>query len=123
LNLPTLSRTEGVRMTVVFRNVFYSIFLTSGVFLSACGLVRHDSTLDRKVLADDLTPAESLAYQLGQKDLSCSDLKTDELSAKNTEGAPQGPVWSNFVIQLSGCGKVRTYKIQCELDGLCFPAK
>ena len=110
-------------MAVVLRDVLYPIVLSAGIFLSACGVMRHDATLDRKVLADDLTPAESLAHQLGQKDLSCNDLKTDELSAKNIEGAPQGPVWSNFVIQISGCGKVRSYKIQCELDGICFSAK
>lgn len=105
------------------RILFFTILLISGAFLNACAVVRHDATLDRKVLADDLSAAEEIAHDLGEKELSCPDLKTDELSAKNTEGAPQGPVWSNFVIQISGCGKEKTYKIQCEVAAKCFLAK
>lgn len=100
-----------------------ALLMTFAAFLNACALVRHDATLDSKVLADDLVPAEAMAHQLGRNDLSCTNLKTDELSAKNKEGAPQGPVWSNFVIQVSGCGQIKTYKIQCELQAKCFPAQ
>jgi hypothetical protein len=100
-----------------------AMLFSANVFLSACSVIQHDHAQDKRVLADDLGPAEALAHQLAQKDLVCSSLKTDELSAKNAEGAPLGPIWSNFTIQVSGCGKTKTYKIQCETESMCFNAK
>ncbi len=96
------------------------VLLTVAFFFNGCAIIQHDAEIDKKRLADDLIPAEALAHQLGQKDLTCSNIKSDELSAKPKEGAPQGPVWSNFIIQVSGCGKVKTYKIQCETKSACF---
>ena len=102
---------------------FLAIGLVLPILFAGCGAIKHDAALDRKTLADDLTPAETLAHQQGLKDLGCSNIKTDELAARNLEGAPLGPVWSNFEIQISGCGKVRTYKIQCESEQICFLGK
>lgn len=102
------------------------IFVTAFAWLLAlasCSVTKHDADMDRKRLADDLTPAETLAHKQGERDLGCSQLKTVELAAKNAEGAPLGPIWSNFEIQISGCGKVKTYKVQCEIDQICFIAK
>ena len=93
------------------------------MILSGCAIMKHDQALDNKTLADDLAPAETLAHKQALADLNCANLKTDNLAAKNIEGAPLGPVWSNFEIQVSGCNKVKTYKIQCENGPICFLAK
>jgi len=110
-------------MTMTQKMVFMVALWTVAFHFNGCAIIKYDAELDKKRLADDLIPAEALAHQLGQKDLGCSNIKTDELSAKPKEGAPQGPVWSNFIIQVSGCGKVKTYKIQCEIESACFLAE
>jgi len=91
--------------------------------LSACAAVQHDASLDQRFLSRDLSAAESLAQKTGQKDLACANVKTEELAAKNAEGAPMGPVWTNYRIRISGCGKDKSYKIQCEAEYACFVAK
>jgi hypothetical protein len=91
--------------------------------LIACTAVQHDSALDKRFLSHDLRSAESLAQKTGQQDLGCANVKTEELSAKNAEGAPMGPVWTNYTIRISGCGKEKSYKIQCEAEYACFLAK
>jgi len=93
------------------------------LLLSACAAVQHDASLDKRFLSQDLSSAESLAQKTGQKDLGCADVKTEELSARNAEGAPMGPVWTNYMIRISGCGKDKSYKIQCEAEYACFVAK
>ena len=93
------------------------------LLLSACAAVQHDATLDNRFLSHDLGSAESLAQRTGQKDLGCSNVKTEELSARNVEGAPMGPVWANYRIRISGCGKETSYRIQCEAEYACFVAK
>jgi hypothetical protein len=110
-------------MNTSIRIFLTTVFVASTLIGSGCAVVKHDATIDKKVLADDLSPAEALAHKAAANDLGCRDLKTDELSAKNAEGAPWGPVWSNFEIQVSGCGKVKTYKIQCEGPPTCFLAQ
>jgi hypothetical protein len=110
-------------MMMTLRKYLMVVLWTIPFFFNGCAIIKHDAEIDKKRLADDLVPAEALAHQLGQKDLGCSNIKTDELSAKPKEGAPQGPVWSNFIIQVSGCGKVKTYKIQCEIESTCFRAE
>lgn len=92
-------------------------------FLSACAAVQHDATLDKRFLSHDLSAAESLAQKTGQNDLGCANVKTEELSAKNVEGAPMGPVWANYMIRISGCGKEKTYKIQCQAEYACYLPK
>lgn len=96
--------------------------LTLPLLLSACAAVQHDATLDKRFLSHDLSSAESLAQKTGQKDLDCASIKTEEMSARNVEGAPMGPVWANYRIRVSGCGKEATYRIQCEAEYACFIA-
>jgi len=91
--------------------------------LTACVAVQHDASLDQRFLNQDLNSAEVLAQKNGQKDLACNQVKTEELSARNAEGAPMGPVWANYMIRISGCGKEKSYKIQCEAEYACFLAK
>lgn len=93
------------------------------LLLGACATVQHDATLDNRFLNHDLGSAESLAQRTGQKDLGCANVKTEELSARNAEGAPMGPVWANYRIRISGCGKETSYRIQCEAEYACFVAK
>lgn len=93
------------------------------LLLGACAAVQHDATLDNRFLSHDLGSAESLAQRTGQKDLGCANVKTEELSARNVEGAPMGPVWANYRIRISGCGRETSYKIQCEAEYACFLAK
>lgn len=110
-------------MTKFFNRFLQTALITTSMTVAGCALIQHDKDLDRKIVSDDLGPAEALAHKQAMADLSCSNLKTNELSAKNYEGAPMGPVWTNFEIQISGCEKVKTYKIQCELQHMCFIAK
>ena len=110
-------------MTNFLNRLIQSVLITTSMTLAGCAIIQHDNDLDRKMVSDDLEPAEALAHKQAVTDLGCSNLKTNELSAKNSEGAPLGPVWTNFEIQISGCGKVKTYKIQCELQHMCFIAK
>ena len=110
-------------MTLPSRRHLMFFLLSLLSFLSACAAVRHDATLDQNFLSHDLTSAEGLAQHTGQKDLDCSSLTTEKLAAKNAEGAPMGPIWSNYLIRVSGCGKDKTYKIQCEGEYACFLAK
>ena len=109
-------------MIKFLNRLLQATLITSSMTLAGCAIIQHDKDLDRKMVSDDLGPAETLAHKQAVADLGCSNLKTNELSAKNNEGAPLGPVWTNFEIQISGCGKVKTYKIQCELQQMCFIA-
>lgn len=109
-----LSRPQQPRIYLLF---------CLAILLSACAAVQHDTTLDQRFLSHDLSSAESLAQKAGQKDLGCVTVKTEELAAKNAEGAPMGPVWTNYMIRISGCGKEKSYKIQCEAEYACFLAK
>lgn len=105
------------------KRILLATLISISMNFIGCAIVKHDQALDQKTLADDLGPAETLAHNKAILDLGCSNLKTDQLSAKNTEGAPLGPVWSSFEIQVSGCDKVKAYKIQCEIGQKCFLAK
>lgn len=107
-------------MIFLFKRLIQTSLIVVPIYLGGCTIMKHDQALDQKTLADDLGPAEALAHKQAINDLSCSNLKTDEIAAKNTEGAPLGPVWTNFEIQVSGCNKVKTYKIQCEIGPKCF---
>ena len=106
-----------------FPKLLLGLELCLSVLLSACAAVQHDATLDQRFLRHDLSSAESLAQKTGQKDLECAHVKTEEMSARNAEGAPMGPVWANYSIRISGCGKETAYKIQCEAEYACFVAK
>jgi hypothetical protein len=80
----------------------------------------HDASLDQRMLSVELTPAERLAKEQGTGDLNCNSLSAKEISSMKSEGAPMGPVWSCYDIQVSGCGKVRKYEIQCQDGGGCI---
>ena len=110
-------------MITLIKRLLRTSLIVVPMSLGGCAILKHDQALDQKTLADDLGPAEALAHRQAITDIGCSNLKTDKLAAKNTEGAPLGPVWTNFEIQVSGCNKVKTYKIQCEIGPNCFLAK
>lgn len=110
-------------MTFLFKKLLQTLLIVVPMSLGGCTIMKHDQALDQKTLVDDLGPAEGLAHKQAITDLGCSNLKTDEVAAKNAEGAPLGPVWTNFEIQVSGCNKVKTYKIQCEIGPNCFLSK
>ena len=90
------------------------------LLVQGCAIVAHDAALDRYRLQENLPPAEVLAQQLARSDLACGQIQTRELSSKIAEGAPLGPVWRDYTIQASGCGKSTTYAIQCEGDHTCL---
>jgi hypothetical protein len=85
-----------------------------------CAIVAHDAAFDHYRLQENLKPAEALVQQLARSDLACGRIQTRELSSKIAEGAPLGPVWRDYTIQASGCGKSATYAIQCEGDHDCM---
>lgn len=90
------------------------------VVQAGCAIQAHDARLDQYRLRENLTPAESLAKGLAIKAYGCENMTARELSGKLAEGAPLGPVWRDYEIQVSGCGHSQTYLIQCEGDSTCF---
>ena len=90
------------------------------LFVSACGIVRHDAEIDQIRLAENSGVAQQLVRQQAMADLACPKVVTKVLSGTNTEGAPLGPVWRDFTIEATGCGNTRSYAIQCQGESTCF---
>ena len=109
-------------MLIYDKQISTALLFLLSLLLSACAAVQHDATIDKRFLSHDLGSAESLAKKTGQKDLECANVKTEEMSARNVEGAPMGPVWANYRIRVSGGGKEASYRIQCEAEYACFLA-
>jgi hypothetical protein len=98
----------------------HTLLLCLAAILLGCAVEEHDARLDRYDLQETLTPAENLAKGIAAKDLGCAALTAKELSGKTAEGAPLGPVWRDYEVLVTGCGKSQAYMIQCEGDGTCF---
>ena len=88
--------------------------------LSGCTIMSHDASVDQRMMADDLSPAVRVARAQGRRDLNCETLTIRELTATKSEGAPMGPVWGCYEIQVSGCGKSKSYDIQCQDEEGCI---
>ncbi len=110
-----MPRTSGV-FPAGLNRIF---LLLAPLTLAGCAIQAHDAAFDRYRLAENLKPAEVLAKKLAITDLNCTHIKTQELSGKNVEGAPMGPVWRDYIIQTTGCGRAKNYVIQCEGDSDC----
>ncbi len=109
------AKRVGISRIRCIQILLFSVWLP----LQGCGIQAHDAALDRYRLAENLKPAEVLVKKLAMSDLNCANIQTQELSGKNTEGAPMGPVWRDYTIQASGCGKTKNYAIECEGDSDC----
>jgi len=88
--------------------------LLSALVISGCSAVSHDAALDNRQINKDQPVAEELARKLFSSELSCDKVTDKVLSRHNVEGAPMGPVWTNYSIAVSGCGKTSTYVISCK---------
>lgn len=111
-----MKRTPG-RADATLPKLLWPLMLAT---VSGCAIQAHDAELDRYRLEENLKPAEVLAQKLATRDLDCPKIEAREVSAKITEGAPLGPVWRDYTIRTSGCGKTRDYTIQCEGDSNCL---
>lgn len=89
---------------------------------AGCALVANDAELDRETIRADQPLALRTARQQAATELGCQTIGTEILSRKDVEGAPLGPVWSNYLISATGCGKSATYLIECmgPKDGDCY---
>ena len=90
--------------------------------LSGCALESHDAHLDAGAIARYRPAAERVTQKMASSDLACPEVETSVVSRKDVEGAPLGPVWSDFRIEARGCGKTAQYIVQCKgpRDGSCF---
>lgn len=111
-----MKRTPGLAVAILPR-ILWPLMLAAA---SGCAIQAHDAELDSYRLAENLKPAEVLAKKLAIQDLDCPKIVAKEVSAKITEGAPLGPVWRDYTIRTTGCGKTRDYAIQCEGDSNCL---
>lgn len=89
---------------------------------AGCVLIANDAELDRESIRADQPLALRTARQQAVADLGCQTISTEILSRKDVEGAPLGPVWSNYLISTTGCGKSATYLIECmgSREGDCY---
>ena len=97
--------------------------LFASLFLGGCSIQTHDATLDAYRLNENLGPATERVKQQAAKDLACNHLTANVLSGKNVEGAPLGPVWRDYRLQVTGCNKQAVYQIQCWGDRNCLKAR
>jgi hypothetical protein len=100
--------------TTSFHGHALTTVLCVSAALTGCSMTDHDAKLDQKQTHKDKPLAESTAKQQAISDLACEQITTTILSRKNVEGAPLGPVWSNYTIATQGCGKSATYLITCK---------
>lgn len=85
-----------------------------GVLFSSCALIKEDADSDRSLNRNDRPEAERTARERFSKDTGCMNPIVKMLSVKDTEGAPMGPVWSNYSIGITGCNQAKTYLIECK---------
>ena len=88
--------------------------ILAALVISGCSAVSHDASLDNRQITTNQPVAEELAKKLFSSELTCDKVTDEVISRKNIEGAPMGPVWNNFTIAVSGCGKTSTYTITCK---------
>ena len=113
-------------VTDIPRISYASLLMFTAMLLNGCSAISHDAALDQRQISKDQPYAESVARALGSADLDCQNVSDKVLSRTDAEGAPMGPVWSDYTISVQGCGKSATYQISCK--GLlskpnCYKAK
>ena len=85
-----------------------------GILCSSCALIDEDADSDRLLNRNDRPEAERTARERFSKDTGCPNPTLKILSVKDTEGAPMGPVWGNYSMDLKGCNHAKTYLIECK---------
>jgi hypothetical protein len=96
------------------RFYFYSVVSVFMFTVIGCASeIKHDQRLDQNSNRIEAPVALKLAASLSANDLSCPAAKVKVLKVKDNEGAPLGPVWSDYEILAEGCGKMKTYNIDC----------
>lgn len=96
------------------RMPYASLLIFTAMAVNGCSAISHDLALDQRQLGKDQPYAESVAKALGSADLACQKVSDHVLSRTDAEGAPMGPVWSDYTISVQGCGKSVTYQISCK---------
>lgn len=96
------------------RMTYASLLIFTAMAVNGCSAISHDSALDQRQMSKDQPYAESVARATGSADFGCQNVSDKVLSRTDAEGAPMGPVWSDYTISVQGCGKSATYRISCK---------
>ena len=78
---------------------------------------------DTQLLAQNSQIAQQTAENKAKDELGCAQLKTLILSKKQVPSTPLGFLYSQYQIQVSGCGKQASYVVECRDEKLCYFAR
>lgn len=59
------------------------------------------------------------AREEAQLNFDCSSMKADRRVGKIHEGDAQGGLFSEYLVDVRGCGQRTTYRVSCREGGLC----
>ncbi len=75
---------------------------------------------DTQLLAQNSQIAQQTAEKKAKDELGCAQLKSSILNMKQVPSTPLGFLYSQYQIQVSGCGKQASYIVECRDEKLCY---
>ena len=78
---------------------------------------------DTQLLAQNSQIAQQTAEKKAKDELGCTQVKSSILNKKQVPSTPLGFLYSQYQIQVNGCGKQASYTVECRDEKLCYFAR
>lgn len=74
---------------------------------------------DAELLKENMKTATQTAERRAATDLECTHTQTKAIKPKEAPGIPFGELYSEYDVQVTGCGKQISYTVECRDRSVC----